>query len=80
MSKRQRIVIDPRVMGGKPVIRGTRVTVGRVLELLAQGMSVAEVLQEYPHLRAEDVLACLAYGADLAGQEEVLPLPEPPSP
>jgi uncharacterized protein (DUF433 family) len=59
----ERIEADPRVMGGRPRIRGTRVTVGTVLGLLASGRSQAEVLALYPYLKAEDVRASLAYAA-----------------
>ena len=71
-----RIVVDPNVMSGKPIIRGTRVTVERVLTLLAQGMTKAQVLGEFPQIGDPDILACLAYGASLAGSEEIVPLPE----
>ena len=71
-----RIVLDPAVMAGKPVVRGTRVTVERVLTLLAQGLSITELLKEHPYLTEDDVRACLAYGASLAGREEIIPLPE----
>jgi len=71
-----RIVVNPAVMGGKPVVRGTRVTVERILSLLAQGLPTTDLLKEYPYLTEEDVRACLAYGAGLAGHEEIIPLPE----
>jgi len=71
-----RIVVSVGVMGGKPVVRGTRVTVERVLSLLAQGLSVPDLLKEYPHLTQVDVRACLAYGASLAGDEDIIPLPD----
>ena len=79
MADTDRIVVNPAIMGGKPVIRGTRVTVERVLSLLAQGLAIPKLLQEYPHLTEEDISACLAYGASLAGREEIIPLPEQPS-
>lgn len=72
----ERIVVNPAVLGGKPVVRGTRVTVERILSLLAQGLPMAELLKEYPQVSQEDVRACLAYGAGLAGHEEIIPLPE----
>jgi uncharacterized protein (DUF433 family) len=62
----QRIVVDPTICFGKPTIRGTRVRVGLVLGLLADGMTVDEVLADYPHLTEEDVRAALAYGAQLS--------------
>jgi uncharacterized protein (DUF433 family) len=61
---RERIVIDPNIRFGKPVVRGTRITVGDVLGYLAAGMSEAKFLAEFPHLTHEDVLACLGFAAD----------------
>lgn len=62
MSLSERIVVDPEILGGKPVIRGTRLAVELILDLLASGQSEAEVLANYPGLTREDILACLAYG------------------
>ena len=59
----QRIVIDPAVCGGRPIIAGTRMRVSDVLEALASGAEVDALLADYPFLSREDVLACLAYGA-----------------
>lgn len=61
-----RIATDPQVCFGKPVVRGTRVWVGLVLGLLADGMTPDEVLGEYPQITADDVRACLAYGSLLS--------------
>lgn len=61
---RDRIVIDPNIRFGKPVVRGTRITVGDVLGYLATGMSEAELLDEFPQLTHEDVLACFGFAAD----------------
>ena len=58
-----RIVVDPEVMVGKPVIRGTRLTVEHVVGLLAHGMTVEEILAEYEGLEREDVRACLLFDA-----------------
>ena len=58
-----RITLDPEVMGGKPCIRGLRVTVGTVVGLLASGHSTADILNAYPYLEQEDVLQALAYSA-----------------
>ncbi len=69
-----RIEIDPKIMVGKPVVRGTRIPVELVLKLLSQGVSIGEILEEYPHLTREDVQACLAYAARALEVEEVLPL------
>ncbi len=63
MAHIERITLDPAVMGGKPCIRGQRVTVGMVLGLLASGRSRDEILRAYPYLEAEDIDQCLAYAA-----------------
>ena len=68
-----RIVVNQKVMGGKPVVKGTRITVEQVLKLLAQGLSFDEILRDYPHLSREDVAAVLLYAAKVAG-EEVYPI------
>lgn len=62
----QRISIDPAVCGGKPCIRGHRIWVSLILDFLANGDTVAEILKEYPQLAEEDIRACLAYGAEMA--------------
>lgn len=62
----ERISINPKVCFGKPVIKGTRIWVSLILDLLASGDSMEEILKEYPHITREDVLACIAYGADAA--------------
>jgi len=64
MDFQGRITIDPAVRFGKPCVRGTRLTVGDVLGLLASGMGEAELLEDFPQLSHDDVLACLAYAAD----------------
>jgi uncharacterized protein (DUF433 family) len=64
MDLQERITINPAVRFGKPCVRGTRLTVGDVLGTLAIGMSEAELLEDFPQLTHEDVLACLAYAAD----------------
>jgi uncharacterized protein (DUF433 family) len=58
-----RISIDPEVVHGRPAVRGTRVRVSDVLSLLAAGADEAEILEDYPYLEADDIKACLAYGA-----------------
>jgi uncharacterized protein (DUF433 family) len=62
----QRISIDPRICGGKPCIKGTRIWVSLILDFLAEGMTETEVLAEYPQLTHEDVLAAIAFGAETA--------------
>jgi uncharacterized protein (DUF433 family) len=61
-----RISIDPKVCSGKPCVRGHRIWVSLVLDFLASGMSHEELLREYPGLEDADILACLAYGAEMA--------------
>ena len=75
----ERIDINPAVMMGKPVIRGTRITVELILPKLAEGASESELLQDYPHLAAEDIRAAVAYGAASVAHEEVVLLPGTPS-
>ena len=70
----ERITIDPRVCGGKPCIKGTRIWVSLVLDFLSDDMTEAELLSEYPGLTHEDVLAAIAYGAE-AARERVIPIP-----
>lgn len=66
-----RISIDPEICGGRPCVRGHRIWVSLILGLLSQGMSIDDVLAEYPGLEEADVRACLAYGARLAGDRFV---------
>lgn len=75
MSWQDRIAIDPAVLVGKPVVKGTRLAVEFIVGLLAQGWSEQEVLENYPGLCHEDVLACLAYAEDRLRLEKVYPLP-----
>ena len=67
----RRIVVDPRIMAGKPVIKGTRITVDMILELLASGMSPEEIAEDY-EISVEGVRAALLYTARVLGREEVL--------
>jgi len=61
-----RISVDPNVCFGKPCIRGHRIWVSFILDLLAGGMSIEEILEDYPGIEAADVYACIAYGAEMA--------------
>jgi len=70
----ERIVIDPEIMAGKPVVRGTRVPVEHIIRAVAQGRTFEEILADWPHLAREDIQAALFYGADLVAGEEVFPL------
>ena len=71
MAKLDRITQDPGVMGGKPCVRGMRVTVGMIVGQIGAGHSIEEVLTEYPYLEREDVLQALRYAACLAEEREV---------
>jgi uncharacterized protein (DUF433 family) len=77
VSWRDRIVVDPQILVGKPVIRGTRLSVEMIVDLLAQGWSEADVLRSYPKLSAEDIHACLKYASAVMQSEKVYPLPAP---
>jgi uncharacterized protein (DUF433 family) len=68
-----RIVIDPAILAGKPIIRGTRIAVELVLAHLAEDPDVQDLLVAYPHLSLEDVKACLAYASALVSGEEIYP-------
>ncbi len=68
----QRITIDPNICFGKPCIRGHRIWVSLILDLLASGATVQEILQEYPGLEEEDILACIAYGAEMTRERHLL--------
>jgi uncharacterized protein (DUF433 family) len=70
----ERIVINPKVMVGKPVIRGTRLTVQYILGLLAHGATVDEILQEYEGLTREDILACLLFATEALENTTFVPL------
>jgi uncharacterized protein (DUF433 family) len=71
MHQLTRITFNPEVMGGKPCIRGMRVTVGTIVGLVASGKTVDQVLADYPYLEREDVLEALAYAAWRAEEREV---------
>lgn len=62
MTYANRIEINPKVMAGKPVIRGTRITVDLILRQLAQGLTVKEILENYPHLKKQDIQAAIDGG------------------
>jgi uncharacterized protein (DUF433 family) len=70
----ERITVDPKVMAGKPVIRGTRIPVELIVRMLAQGIPEADILREYPRLQPQDIRAALTYAARSLADEDVLPL------
>jgi uncharacterized protein (DUF433 family) len=69
-----RIVVDSNIMVGKPVIKGTRLTVELVLGLCAQGMTIEEILQEYPRLEKEDIFACFMFAQQAITNVSFVPL------
>ncbi len=75
----KRISVDPEICFGKPCIRGHRIWVSLILDLLASGLSVEEVLDQYPQLSREDVLACIAYGAEMSREHLIEVLAEHPA-
>lgn len=70
----ERIIINPEILTGKPIIKGTRLSVDFIISLLAQGWPEPEVLRNYPGLTHEDIQACLQYAAMVLRQEKVYPL------
>ena len=70
----ERISINPRVMVGKPVIRGTRLTVEYILELLAHGIAMEEILEEYPGLVRDDIYACLLFASKTLQDASFIPI------
>ncbi len=71
-----RIVMDEKVMTGKPIIKGTRVTVEAIIGRFAEGLTATEILNEYPKLTEKDIRAALAYAAKLVANEEIIPKAE----
>jgi uncharacterized protein (DUF433 family) len=74
MSRLKRITSDPAVCHGQPTIRGLRYPVENLLELLASGMTIEDILADYPDLERDDLLAALEFGALAAGRHRVVPL------
>jgi len=67
-----RITFDQKILSGKPIIKGTRISVEFILELLSSGMSADGIIKEYPHLRKEDILAAIDYAVKTIKQEEII--------
>jgi uncharacterized protein (DUF433 family) len=74
MDWEERIIIDPDILAGKPIIKGTRLSVEFIIDLLAQGWSEADILQNYPGLTHDDIQACLRYASETLRAEKVYPL------
>ncbi|MFQ5712755.1 MAG: DUF433 domain-containing protein [Candidatus Scalinduaceae bacterium] len=72
MEYTKRIVSDPTIMLGKPVIKGTRITVELILRKMSEGMTIEELLKAYPHLTKKDILAAVSYSADVISREELI--------
>lgn len=72
-TEHARITLDPEVLAGKPVVRGTRLSVEFIIGLLADGWAEDDILDNYPGLTYEDVTACLAYARDVLSSERVFP-------
>lgn len=75
MTWTNRITVDPKVLVGKPVIRGTRLAVEFIVELLAEGWSEDQIIENYPGLTHDDILACLGYASDVLKSEKVYLVP-----
>ncbi len=73
MNWQERIVVDPGILVGKPVVKGTRLAVEFIVDLLAQGWSEADILRSYPGLTREDIQACLSYASAILKAEKVYP-------
>ena len=74
VTYKNRIVSDHTIMLGKPVLKGTRITVEIVLRKMAEGALLSDILEMYPHITSDDVMACLLYAADVIANEEVIDL------
>jgi uncharacterized protein (DUF433 family) len=71
----ERIIVDPGILVGKPVVKGTRISVEFVIDLLARGWTHEQILREYGHLTSDDIQACLAYAREILQSERVYPVP-----
>ena len=74
MSWQERISVDSNILVGKPIVKGTRLAVEFIIELLAQGWSQADILENYPGLTPEDIQACLKYASAALSAEKIYPL------
>ncbi len=72
MNYRDKICISPDIMLGKPVIRGTRITVEFIIKKMSEGMEIDDIISEYPPVQKDDIMACLAYSADVISRDEIL--------
>ncbi|HET6528296.1 MAG TPA: DUF433 domain-containing protein [Balneolaceae bacterium] len=72
MKQYKRIEVNPDIMFGKPVIKGTRITVEQILHKLAEGMTTDEIIKDHPHLQVDDIHDAQHFAADYLGQEEII--------
>lgn len=77
MSWQERITLDPKVLTGKPVVKGTRISVELIVDLLANGWTQDQILDSYPQITVDDIRACLAYASEILHAEKVYPLKTP---
>lgn len=77
MNWQERIIFDPQILAGKPVIQGTRLAVEFVVDLMGQGWNESQILSNYPGLKSEDVQACLQYASEVLHAERVYPIAAP---
>lgn len=73
---KQRVVVDPKIMLGKPVIAGTRITVEQILRLLSRGQKEEEIIENFPYLKREDIRAAINYAYQIVAEEEVYKIDE----
>ena len=73
MDWKERIIVDPKILVGKPVIKGTRLAVEFIVELLAQGWDESEIIRNYPGVAHEDIAACLMYASNILKAEKIYP-------
>ena len=74
MEWHDRIIMDPGVLTGKPIVKGTRISVELVIDLLARGWSHEQVIEQYDHLTTDDIQACLAYASAMLKSEKLFPI------
>lgn len=70
----KRIVVDPNIMVGKPIIKGTRIPVDAIIKRIAEGMTIKEILEEYPNITRKDVKAALLYSMEVVRGEDIIPM------
>ena len=76
MRWQDRITVDPAILVGKPIIKGTRIAVELIIDLLARGYTQQQVIEQYDHLDPEDIQACLAYASEILRSERVYAIPD----